>query len=555
VTEKKSNKAARLRALQERFSSELPSRLDAIQQEEESLRNNTSNRDTFLRLVHSLAGSSGTFGYLKLGARAHELEQVIQQIGEAPADTEILMTVTQLLADLKLLMEAGPERISPVGEPVITVEKNQEDQLSLIYMLEDDVSLAAETALQLEVFGYRVKVFHSVSGLRLGVAKKVPDVILADIHLPEGDDAGPKIAMELRESLAKNVPVIFISGHDSWYDRLNAVRAGGQFYLSKPVNFSKLLDGLDAVIGNSQQESPFRVLIVDDSKLLAEHYATVLQEVDVQTEVINAPDRILDVLSGFHPDLILMDIYMPGCSGMEAAQVIRQHTSYSNVPIVYLSTEQVRDQQLVALDMGGDDFLQKPISDQHLIASVQIRARRFRELTALMNKDGLTGLLNHITMKLTLEREVAQARRRSSSLSFVMLDIDHFKSVNDSYGHPAGDRVIKSLARLLSQRIRQGDIAARYGGEEFAIILPDTSGQAARFLIDELREQFSQIVFTHKSGEFGVSFSAGIATCPPNQDMDKLIAAADAALYQAKQDGRNQVKLDASSDVAVVTAT
>jgi diguanylate cyclase (GGDEF)-like protein len=129
-----------------------------------------------------------------------------------------------------------------------------------------------------------------------------------------------------------------------------------------------------------------------------------------------------------------------------------------------------------------------------------------------------------------------------------MLDIDHFKSVNDQYGHPVGDRVIQGLARLLNHRLRKGDMAARYGGEEFALILPDTRPEAAGAVLDELRQVFSEIRFTHEDGEFSVTFSAGVAAAPPNGEMAALIEAADAALYEAKHGGRNRVALDSATD-------
>ena len=158
-----------------------------------------------------------------------------------------------------------------------------------------------------------------------------------------------------------------------------------------------------------------------------------------------------------------------------------------------------------------------------------------------MNRDSLTGLQNHINIKISLEREIAQAERRSAPLSFVMIDIDDFKLVNDTYGHPVGDQVIKSLARLLSQRVRKGDIAGRYGGEEFALILPDTVPEEAFRLVESLREQFEKIKYSTEKGEFSSTFSAGIASCPPYEIMEGLITDADAALYKAKRTGRNKV--------------
>ncbi|OOY42619.1 hypothetical protein BOV94_05040, partial [Solemya velum gill symbiont] len=305
-----------------------------------------------------------------------------------------------------------------------------------------------------------------------------------------------------------------------------------------------LIIRVDQLIGGGS----YNILVVEDTILLAQHYAAVLEAAGMQVEIVSDPMQLLDVLPEFNPDLILMDIYMPGCTGVEASQIIRQHIAYCNLPIVYLSTESALERQLEALRVGGDDFLHKTISDEHLVEAIRIRAKRFRALAMLMNRDGLTGLFNHINLKLLLEREISQTLRRDSPLSFVMLDIDHFKLVNDQYGHPVGDQVIKSLARLLSQRLRSGDIAARYGGEEFAVILPDTPAEAAKTLIDGLRQEFAKVSYVHEDGEFTSTFSAGISTSPPYQEMESLIAAADGALYQAKHNGRNRVDLESNTD-------
>jgi len=542
MSDVKPDKASKLRALQQRFIKELPDRLDVIEQQWRTV-NVADAKNDFLRLVHSLAGSAGTFGFFRLGDQAREIEMMIPQLSGSSADAGSNEAIEQGLLKLQELAAQGPEKVVQASKSSVDSESTSDNRQALIYVLEDDISLAEDTARQLQHFGYRAEVFHSADALHAAVARQVPDALLADVHLPEGEDAGPQAAADLRKGATQEIPVIFISGLDSWKDRLNAVRAGGQSYLSKPINFSLLLDELEAVIGY-EHEAHYRILVVEDTVLLAEHYAAVLETAGMQTEILNDPAKILDVLAVYRPDLILMDIYMPGCTGVEAAQVIRQHPAYTNLPIVYLSTEKALEQQLEALRVGGDDFLQKPISDTHLVTAVRIRARRFRELTALMNRDSLTGLLNHINLKLSLEREVSQAQRRCSPLSFVMLDIDLFKSVNDTYGHPVGDRVIKSLAHLLSKRLRKGDIAARYGGEEFAVILPDTRVEDAYTLIDDLRKQFAAISYAHDSEEFSVTFSAGIASCPPNTEMEGLIAAADNALYKAKNAGRNQVSME-----------
>jgi len=238
-----------------------------------------------------------------------------------------------------------------------------------------------------------------------------------------------------------------------------------------------------------------------------------------------------------------MDLYMPICSGMEAARVIRQDPNFLSTPIVFLSTESVLATQQGAMQTGADDFLQKPIADADLVLAVKLRAERFRELSALIRQDSLTGLLNHVAFKLRLEAEIDRAQRGAPPPAFAILDIDQFKQVNDRHGHPAGDRVLQSLAQLLQWRLRKSDVAGRYGGEEFALTLPTTSLTAAISIVDELREHFARLRFISPQGEFSCTFSAGVSDCPAERSMAEVIRAADEALYRAKRSGRNRVEV------------
>lgn len=239
------------------------------------------------------------------------------------------------------------------------------------------------------------------------------------------------------------------------------------------------------------------------------------------------------------PDMVLMDLYLPGCTGVELAQVIRQDRSYVSMPIVFLSTDTDVERQLEALDTGGDDFLTKPIGDQYLISAVQSRARRSRILDSVVSRDSLTGLLKHTRIKELLDTEVERVRRSGSALAVAMIDLDRFKAVNDNYGHQSGDAVLKSLARLLRERLRSADSAGRYGGEEFLAILPDTDAEGARRVMDEIREAF--VGLEHESGVndqvFQVTLSVGIAEFRGDVSAEALTTAADRALYRAKEGG------------------
>ncbi|MBB5017311.1 diguanylate cyclase (GGDEF)-like protein [Chitinivorax tropicus] len=293
-------------------------------------------------------------------------------------------------------------------------------------------------------------------------------------------------------------------------------------------------------------QEPFRVLVVEDSLTAARAIQRALEEHQIVTQSIQDPLQVLNALRQFLPDLILMDMYMPNCTGVEAARVIRQHNEFLSIPIVYLSGETDVALQVDALRLGGDHFLTKPFNQVFLNAIVKSKIERYRTLRRSMFHDSLTGLLNHTSTKTSLDAALNQAQRENGRLAVAMLDIDHFKKVNDTYGHPVGDQIIRSLAWLLKQRLRKSDIIGRYGGEEFAIGLVGADAEQARQVLDRIRGDFALIEHPYRDARFNITFSAGIAAFPGGDTVADLINAADEALYTSKRAGRNRITIAAA---------
>ncbi len=538
-------KSDKLLALKKAYVSQLPERLSQILNYWDAVQNNLDNNGQYeelYRSVHSLAGSAGTFSFMRLSQLARETELLLKQWKTQQGDAPLIQSIGNLLQQLQASVKEVPEEIPEPPPPALDTPAQVTVAERQICVLEDDAVLAEEISERLRHFGYQAVAYSDCNQAAKSFQQQLPAAMILDIRFQKDPAASSQLAIQIQHLQQNNIPLIYISSSNNWESRLAAVRTGGHAYLTKPIDFTALIEHLDQLTGRHPQD-PYRILIVEDTELLAQHYAGVLQSAGMETLVLTEPFKILEKLTEFKPELILMDLYMPECSGVEAAQVIRQLSSYDSLPIVYLSTENALDRQLNAMGRGGDDFLQKPISDNHLLAAVSIRAQRFRALNSLMSRDSLTGLLNHINVKLNLETEISRASRNQQPLSFVMLDIDHFKSINDTYGHPVGDQIIKSLARLLTDRLRKTDVVGRYGGEEFALILPDTEPHIALDVVNQLRQDFSQLLNTHQDRVFNATFSAGIAGSPPHSDVDAIICAADDALYAAKHGGRNRVEL------------
>ena len=372
------------------------------------------------------------------------------------------------------------------------------------------------------------------------MAERYPAAIVMDVDFC-GPGEGLILAAKVQDGLEQKLPLLFFSQNETdTPTRLAAVRAGGQEFLTGTLDASSLLEKIEVLTCVAQYE-PYKVLIIDDSRAQATHTERLLNSAGIITRTLIDPIQAMAELAEFQPDLIILDMYMPGCTGTELAKVIRHNDRYVSVPIIYLSAEDDLDKQLDAMSEGGDDFLTKPIKPRHLITTVRNRAARARSLKARMVRDSLTGLYNHTHILQLLEDCSFRARREGKPLSFAMLDIDHFKRVNDSHGHPMGDRVIKSLALFLKQRLRKTDYIGRYGGEEFAIVMPDTDLHNAHRVLDEIRQRFAEIHYPAQPVDLSCTFSAGVMELYEGADSLMLASLADDALYQAKDAGRNQV--------------
>ncbi|WP_005035954.1 diguanylate cyclase [Holophaga foetida] len=416
----------------------------------------------------------------------------------------------------------------------------KEKHTSNVIYLEGITPLEELLSQGLGAYGFRF--FRAVDTeelLRLLYSETV-DALLVDLDLADGQPSQVRLD-ELRRCRPFTVPMIALSHGWNVELRLQAVQAGCNALFPKPPDFPELAESLEHLT-HPVTPAPHRILVVEDSPTQAYYLRRILESGGMVVELVTEPLKVFDALALFQPDLILMDLYMPGCDGPDLAALIRMGRAYLDLPIVYLSSETDQAKQLSAMRKGADDFLTKGIAPEFLLSSVRIRAERTRLLRSLARQDSLTGLLNHSSLKGRLAEEVLRTERSGSHLCFAMLDIDHFKAVNDSYGHATGDMVIQALAFLLKRRLRRTDIVGRYGGEEFGIILPETSLGDAFQVINGVREAFAGLGFMAADKPFHVTFSAGIASLDSSMTADALCETADAMLYVGKRSGRNRVE-------------
>ena len=255
------------------------------------------------------------------------------------------------------------------------------------------------------------------------------------------------------------------------------------------------------------------------------------------------PATVESEVAMFRPHLVLMDVLLSGVSGFDLVRVLRQDERHAVLPIVFLTTEARMQDRIRASASGADEFLAKPVAAPLLLTTVAARIERARLLESLLARDGLTGLLTHGAFLERAHSVVAAHRRRPSpAAAFLMLDLDHFKLVNDRHGHATGDRVLGALGALLRRRLRQADLIGRYGGEEFAAIVEDLDGDEAGRLAQRLLGEFADFEHHGLDGTpFRVTFSVGVAPFVAGMTLADWREAADRRLYAAKAAGRARV--------------
>ena len=573
MASEKSSFELHLEKLKSEYKAQLPEKIAAIQSDWQLLNTNWQNERMVQlhRNVHSLIGTSGTFGFNDVSKTARTLEEQLKPLlthktEDYKISAELYETATHIINNIANLISPPIVEPSPNSESMYFSDSDSDSDFSeldkqlsqtrnsgtvaqdiLIYYLDHEIT-APELLLQnLLSYGFNSKHFRSMPQLADAIQHKQPSLVIIDLTLP--DISVENIFDLARTFVQRGIKVFIFSGKDDFISRLHSVRAGIHSYVTKPADIPALV-GMIRNHLNLNINKPTHILIVDDQVSIAEFYKTILEQAGMKVTIEINPYEVLPAMQVQGPDLLLLDLNMPEVNGDELAAVIRQQEQYQSIPILFISANAHPDKKTDLLEIGSDDLLSKGMPPEELVRHVKSRVERAKTLTAMMYQDSLTGLLNHAQIQLAAERVFQHCNRKGSTFTIAMIDIDKFKSVNDTYGHLTGDRVIKALSQLLQQRLRVTDYIGRFGGEEFLLIMPDININDAGSLLNGLRKAFSQIDFKENGVHFNVSFSAGVAENTGMANFMEQIKIADEALYRAKQRGRNVVCASLGGDVA-----
>jgi len=287
------------------------------------------------------------------------------------------------------------------------------------------------------------------------------------------------------------------------------------------------------------------IVIVDDMIENVVFLEKILQKSGFRTISAMSGEAALDLLIEYSPDLILLDIVMPGMSGFDTCARIQSNKAFIDIPVIFLSAKKDEKTIIESFIYGGIDYVVKPFNSPELLARVnthlQLKNAK-KELHTLAFTDVLTGLYNRRKFIETLDQERARAFRYRENLSFIMIDIDHFKRINDNFGHDTGDKALKSFAEIVKSSLRETDFAGRLGGEEFGIILPQTDIKQTEIVAERIRTRIENESASKTEGIPAFTASFGIAQFHEDRNSSSTLTQdADKALYAAKESGRNKI--------------
>ena len=300
----------------------------------------------------------------------------------------------------------------------------------------------------------------------------------------------------------------------------------------------------DITADNKKKETC--ILIVEDDPAIQKILANKLEGPNRKIYAVGDIQKAEKLLAEKQFSLIILDLIFPDSDGRTLLINIRQDPRIATIPVIVLSARTAPHTKIECFALGADDYFEKPFDPDTLALAVSTKLQRWAEISWESHRDTLTELPNRASFEETYLLMKSLAVRQKEPLCLGMLDLDHFKSVNDSYGHIVGDEVLKSFASIVNRSLRKSDFLARWGGEEFLVLFPNTTLKGAKNALQKALDRFSKHVFTTKASQsFSVTFSAGIVRIDESYSMDEDIDRSDRVLYRAKSEGRNLILLEA----------
>ena len=528
---------ARMTQLREAYTMELPRKLEELQALIAEAQRRPEATKPAASSAHRLRGTAGAYGFKLVGVLAGQIEDLLAEYQSSP-----LRVRRNLWAEVDRALEDARLASEPQGSNASS-ELESEDSVSAgtILFVDDDANVRRAATLFLRkqlldvcVASSAPEALHKAASIKLAAA-------IVDVHLK--DTSGFDLCRELRELPGKErLPLVLISADQSLETRVAATQVGASLFIEKPIREEVLSLAVQQIVDEASARRG-RVLILEDDPDFANHAELLLEACDIDTRAIVTPAELPAALEEFRPDLLLLDIDLPNTSGVDVCKALRMSVQWQTLPILMITAHIDDDTRIDAFRSGANDFISKPVLEEEFNARVDVQLMYARLLQERAERDPLSGLMLRRPFLEALEQRLSEAHRNDTPLAVAIIDIDHFKQVNDGFGHTYGDTVIAGLGQLLRQRFRNEDLRCRWGGEEFVVVLPGQKADLLERALGRVLKEFSEMRFEASDRTtFSVTASAGVAARPDDGlSAQALIRRADRRLYQAKSDGRNSV--------------
>ncbi len=416
--------------------------------------------------------------------------------------------------------------------------------LGTVLVADADAAYLAEVEKLAQERMVRVLTARSIEEALERVRGQWLDGALLHVHLG-GPEGGFAATARLRgEPGLQSLPLAFFSADMSFPHRVAAAHAGASLCLPRPFSAQEFSEAVERMVAARRPERS-RVLVVDDNEATLRALCHIVAADGVEVVGLSNPYHLVEALAEHRPDLLLLDVELPGPSGFDLCRILRAMPEWQHLPVLFITSQVGVAFRVEAFQAGADDYLSKPVLREELLARMHSRLERARLARDRSERDALTGLLLRRPFLEGLRARLAEAQRRQEPVAVCFLDLDHFKRVNDTYGHLAGDRVLSRLGLLLMSRFRREDVRGRWGGEEFVLALPATTAESARDILARTARELEGVEFEGDQGQrFHITFSAGIAEAPKDgMDVEALLRTADERVYRAKAAGRNRIEI------------
>ncbi|WP_386069696.1 EAL domain-containing protein [Tahibacter sp. UC22_41] len=448
--------------------------------------------------------------------------------------------------------ESAPQRAAAPAAAAATSSARK------VYHLTDGSPLACEIDQKLELSGYELSLLDHVDEAIEMIGTFPPHLVVVDAHfLGELDRVGEALKAA-RGRASHRVAMLALSEQGELDVRLRAMRAGADAFIPLPAQTGDVMARI-AELTESDQTEPYRIMIVEDDRSQAMFAESILRKAGMQTTMVTDPLAVLNDIDAFSPDLILMDLYMPGCSGMELTAIIREREAFVSTPIVFLSGESDTDKHFEALNAGGDDFLSKPIRPKHLISAVTNRLRRARHIRRRAQnqnpRDAITGMYEraHVLDRLNARLAAEDAAPQRGGVLYV--DLDEAADLRGQAGLIGFDKLLGQIGAFLATHMEAGALVTRFGDTGFIVLSPERGEAEIETAARDLVERVARERFDVDGQNYRVALHCGI--CPFSADLGDagaMLHAAERAMSDARRGGQ-RVGLFApkpSGDLALV---